>query len=439
MVTTKRGTFDRRNFLRRTAVGAATFALPLLKLDDTPQAAQVPTNLSRIPIKFDYSINLADQKIYEFMDSSATDWNAPNPTKDGYGMSTAKKKPVGKPISETREKSPKPIRLAWCVRKWYEILEDAPPGKLAGKIDVIVPKEQNVKVQVWSVLLLRKDLIDDTSKAALRKKVEDAFAQYEYPAEPDAIDYVRRKLSAEPDIGTEMFSVENTYSLSKVSGTYKDYPQQDDALQKLYMGQLQGAIWTGPGLKEDLFAPEKNYFARRKFRRVLLYSTIEGVPDTAPKSLHQPEPSNKNTDQIIDDILNQEKKMISCSDKSLKKDKWPIMTVLVWPEFMVKWQDVDYDLGCGVHVVLRWPRLLTRNSELNLWAYAQHSPNNLVDDVLYNCIYPSALAGTVIGIVTTNIELALSIFIALLENCVKVQILCLIPGLALITKSGDWH
>src|ERR1017187_7890753 len=104
-------------------------------------------------IQQDYSPNLDGDDVYAFMESKGVDWDAPPPPRTNYHVSNdAQKRPVDS-ISMTPDG--KPLRLFWAVREEYEVVDGQRPGQVFGHFDVVVPKEQQITIQVWWVLLIK--------------------------------------------------------------------------------------------------------------------------------------------------------------------------------------------------------------------------------------------------------------------------------------------
>src|SRR6266404_1305875 len=430
---------DRRRFLKQTGAGAGALVVSAEAHQPDMRRPKASSTGPRIPIQLDYSAYLDKQEVYEFMEGAVDRWDAPL-VKPGYTAWIDHKKLVDT-VKVTKEDMPKPLRLSWGERETWEVYEGLPPGIMVGSFDVVVPKDQQVEVEVLSVLW-----IENNTKATLQDKIKEAFNAYQYKENTDsedAIEYARTKLATETEIKTGMFSVEITFSIVKVSGTRMTHPQQRDALLNLYKGEVRGTILTDPNLPpENLEVKDRSYFAKRHFRAKQLVKDpkpVEGVTANPRPPVHGAEDDKKQSStKIIEDIIKIEREAMNCSLDLIKPPKeWPIMILAAWPEFKVEWRDFTYTIGCGVQFVLRLPVLQTRTTGLELWAYAQYASGQLpaIYQVVETCVFKSALAGGVIGIAMANIEVAVSVFVSLLQQCLAVQVvLCLIPGLALITR-----
>ena len=298
-------------------------------------------------IQREYSPRLDQHVVYEFARGTGPSWDAPNPTKAGYSLS---------PVPPKTASVPGVVPLYWARREWYEVTEG---GQAVGNFDLVVPWHQDLQAIIKNLLFVKDDVT-----AAQRAVIETAFKNYNWPADGDPDDYVATKLAGNPEnIKRSMFSVDCTFSLAKVGPNF-EHDAQKKAVLSVYKDQESGQVWPGPG-QAPVKLGDGGYFKTRPLSpRMVKYEVVDDVPPPNIDPVHEINSSNPSS--AIDTIISEEGSPLDCGT-GYDTSEFPILTLLEYPEFMVEWRDFDYDLGCGVHVVLRLPVLRTRTSELNLW------------------------------------------------------------------------
>ncbi len=379
-----------------------------------------------------FSPNLDRKEVTTFLASVAQTWSDQPPRKPGYDLSLMPMK-LAPP-------SP-PLELAYAVSEKYEVVEGrtgANKGVVVGNFDVVVPVVQRVAMTVASALLVKT-----TATAAQKQAIEAAFQQYSYPLSGDPDDFIRARMAGDPTITKDLFVVAHTFSLDKGGNAAQRHDEQLNALLAQYDGSAQGSVTEAPGGPPQDIHGEQGYFRKRNLEaRHIASKVLDRFPDPNTDQLHQIE--NPGTG-AIDKIAKLEGSAIGCNEDYVLK-QWKVVTLLSFPEFMVVWRDVSFDIGCGIWVTLTVPALQTRQSDINLYAYARYPQNlgALAEKAILTCMLEAALAGAVVGVVLGNFAAAIAAFRALLTECLKDKfsqfVSCMIPGLMLATEpSGPWH
>jgi hypothetical protein len=425
---------NRRLFLQ--SIAATTLIGPI-----ESASAQQPLQSKDIKVPLGYFPNLDNKDIYQFLDSGSTAYDAPPigapknySTKLTNGIVDIKfKRPV-----DTIANFPDPadpLQLSWAVKEHYKAVEGPDEGQLIAEFTVVVTKSVRIKMKVWALLFIK----DGTSES-VRSLIVTAFSNY--PAGSDPLDYTRTQLKAQ-SLSADIFAIAYTFSLEKV-GAVDVEESQKNALLTLYAGKsTNGTVSPDPkGEPQGM----SDYFKKRNIRLILLFRDLPGrVPEKErADTTHQVEKkSNTTSAAILDRMGAADAEKSACG--AVEQHNWPIMTVLVWPEFRVDWRDFTYDIGCGVRVVLRLPVLQTQTSGLELWAYTRY-PKDLgarALDIVGKCAVHAALFGTVIGIVLSDFDAAMAAFVTAFEKCIldhyDETVSCMVPGIGLIqTVQKAW-
>jgi hypothetical protein len=433
---------NRRTFLQNVAA-VSLFALSEAKAQGNSQATGRP------PIQFDFATDLDKDDIYKFLDNTATTkWDAPPIVITNYTQSTAANpKPVGSidkyPDTAAPPLQGAPIRLWWAVQKRCRVFEGAGKGQLVGTPKVVIPRSWQVTIQVFAVLFIYNDntVVTPTIKA----KIENAFNAFQYPnpQHEGPMEYLQRILSGDPTIKADYFSVVNTFSITKVSGSLKAQDDVDLAARNLYGGQTQGTVWTSPNSHEQLNGPN-GFFAKRNIRLVCPeQAEFLGRVPPPEQDPHKVELKQGQNEKDVVQQIAQNDAQGQCSE--LTENDWPILTLAVWPEFKVDWRDFSFDIGCGIRIVLTLPVLEIQISGVDLWVYTKY-PNSWsnVFSTIETCAFDAALSGAVVGVVMWDPVAGLAAFTADFGECITNHLLqtieCMIPGLGLVTKVvTPWH
>jgi hypothetical protein len=400
------------------------------------------------PIHFDYAANLDKDDIYTFLaDDKEMRWKAPavdNLIRQGFELSLITPKPVG-----IIEKFPNdmpgplagaPLRLFWAVQNRCMILQGGGtiPGHRTTPLNLPLYNSWQVTIQISVVLYVKRPKNDPA-----RKAMEKAFDSFQYPRDGDPLDYLKKEwgtiTSVDPKITLEEFSCENTFTINKVPNSFDSHRDMAQAMMGLFDGSTKATIHpTGDPTDE----PIRSFFVRRDIK----FACLEGPPQYVGRISEPPhDPTHEVTlkpgetpDKVIKDIADNDLPPNPDKCGEMKEKDWPILTLLVWPEFKIDWRDFSFNIGCGVRIVLTLPVLQTQISGLDLWAYT-HFPSNAgtyAENVIKTCAIAAALTGAVLGIATSNFVAALEAFNAAFQLCIVDHLTstvdCMMPGLGLM-------
>jgi hypothetical protein len=378
-------------------------------------------------------INLGSPEVFSFArDQSRTKFDAVLPVHLNYSPSGAAKKTAG----EIVETSPKmPLKINWAVQEFYGLYE----GRHAvGAFDVIVSYGQPVTLQIYSFLQLR-----NATSADSKKKIDDAFIEFQFPRDGDPNDYVRARLAADPSIAADDFLIETTWSLIKTDPLIIQEDQKK-AILAIYDGNGNGNIFPGPHTPGASLGGEDGYFKQKNIRALKLREVVlDSIPAKVPDPLHEVE--SVDPDDAMHKAAVKEGNAIECGGKDFEEKHWKIANLVNYPEFRTGWHDVRIKVGCTI-IVLTLPVTETRHSELSLWAYARY-PNNVgkyVETVVEDCVWFAALSAAVIGVALASFNAALIAFRGIFVECIKNKLNqtldCMMPGLLLLSEpTDDWH
>ncbi|WP_293906498.1 hypothetical protein, partial [Phenylobacterium sp.] len=146
-----------------------------------------------------------------------------------------------------------------------------------------------------------------------------------------------------------------------------------------------------------------------------------------------------DVDQIIDGIVSA---IIPGDCGRMTSHSQKLLTLGNWPEFMVEWVPAHIKVGCS-EIVISLPVIRTRISSLNFYFYYSVPSNtgSFVIRICATCGERAALTGAILGLISTQIELAVPTFVELFTRCAESEIKrCVDPGLLLLIESdGPWR
>lgn len=122
-----------------------------------------------------------------------------------------------------------------------------------------------------------------------------------------------------------------------------------------------------------------------------------------------------------------------------------IADLFSYPELMIEMRTVTFKVGC-VHITLSYPVLMTRTTTVVLYALLAHAPVNFDEytrKVVVELIITAAVLAGIVFYATASFTVAYETFkgaitIGLKEIFGK-MIVCLLPEIVVIKKTGDWH
>jgi hypothetical protein len=290
-----------------------------------------------------------------------------------------------------------------------------------------------VIITVSSVLYVANTV---ASNAALLAKIKAGFDSYDPNVDPDPLKYMYSKMGS--DVTSEMFIVRAAFSIQK-NGPPVPLKKQSDFIQDLYSGKVKVVFYDSPGetfgqyreeQRLDLVGPKEEDIGR----------VPQPKPDPHIKELDdQPPPTpaqeNAAADSVVDDLMKAAHGPCVFNDKVQER----VAAVFGWPEFKVDMVDVKIKVGC-VWIIFSLPVPRIRFTSLVLFAYIGF--NNEVEKkvvaAITGCLWRSVAAGAIVGLVTANFAVALGVFEQCFEECMTYQVLCALPGLALIKESSQW-
>jgi hypothetical protein len=274
-------------------------------------------------------------------------------------------------------------------------------------------------------------------------KIQGFFGAYNPKSDGDPNDFAQAKMAADPSITADVFLVAYVFSLTKV-GARVPHDGKRKAALGLITGSTNGRLYDESRNEHPL----GEYLQQKQTNYKLFSTVLVGKPSANPKPkdpVHEVTGNNANAGDLIDGIMQAEAKKTGCEGQ-IRTDQWPLLTLAVWPEVKVTWKDVDINIGCGVHIVLRLPWIYFRTSRLDLWVYVRIPADVAadIDKIISTCLRNSALAPPVLAVALFDLPSAIGIFLGLFTDCVTSHAFktfsCMIPGLALITAVNppDW-
>ena len=342
-------------------------------------------------IQRDHRVDFGSPEIQAFvLDQQRQEWFEKSTPPAGFSGSGATPKLSGRIDSDP---SARAIRLPFCVVETYNVMEGSTPGSpglTVGSFDVNVPVEQPVTVEIYADLFVR-DGTSDAAKAAIIA----AFGAFDPVGGQDPDDYMASALRGDANLQPSMFRT-NLFARVRKGGAPIEHAEERDRKLAPYYGAGPGSVWDRAG-GERKFQGDPGYFVQRKLSAKLVATrTVPSIP-AEPATPYRIEAPAAEFDQALDQRVNREAENASCSGDQYQIQKWKIATLLTFPEFMVIWRDLDIDIGCGVHVVLSYPVLQVRWSDLTLYAFARYPSDlgKLIENAVTDCAWKSALAGAV--------------------------------------------
>lgn len=438
-----------------------------------------------MPVQLDYTPELHQKEILDFLVNTATHFDSSQPTENDYTF------------VESREAGKDQTSLFAILKETYNVLDRT---IVVSNFDAIIPIEQPAILTVRMNLLI----VDSLTDGELRAKIIAAFRAYDPSTGVDVDDYVMNELSQESGLNSDMFQVIPSFALDK-NGNKIEHRNQVNALLALYndikgsgkislTGGSKVVIGTGTSFKTEInvgsvlqttqniqlgivesivdnteltlrrnvvmseanleynigvetkffMAQETNlarYFRRKGFRAVRVRQEFLEAPyNPSNDPVHQIESTNEAD---LDNVIKQDSVGLECGDLEIKKIK--IAEVLAYPEFKTElvWRMVK--IGCVKTLVPWFHKSKIRWTIVTLYACVGHRQNlaNYILHRIETCAEGSALASTVIGIWFGNLASALvafkALFVACIENYVGEEINCIVPDLATLSEKGLWE
>jgi hypothetical protein len=430
---------NRRAFLQNVA------ALSLLNVPDAIGVAANPSQTGRPPIQFDFAANLDRDDLYKYLDSKVTTppWKAPLTVPQGYSRSNVQEKSVGiidKYQADIQSDTLKgtPIRVWWARQKQCRVRQGEGQGQFVGGSGVVIPCSWQVTIEVFAVLLIKND---GSVPAPARTKIEAAFTNFLYPRDGDPLAFIQRTVTNDQTLSTDYFSVVNTFSVTKVAGSFLRKNDQDSTITDLRTGTgtVKGNVWTGPTPSPHI--PMKDYFEQHQVQFSCSDEDFLGRVPAPTQDPHIHKLEDETKEHAVQTIANND---TPTACQNMQPHNWPLLTIDVWPEFQIVMKDCSIDIGCGIHIVLTLPVLQSRISGHDLWVYTNYPKDSpRVDRMVEKCAFEAGLEGAVVGVALFNFPAALSAFLGAFQDCITKRadetIECMVPGLALlISTQKDW-
>ncbi|WP_298671514.1 hypothetical protein [uncultured Sphingomonas sp.] len=381
-------------------------------------------------IQRDHRIDLGSPEIQAFvLNQQSQEWYERSIPPAGFSASGATPKLSGRIDADPNARA---IRMPFCLIETYDVLEGSAPGSpgvTVGTFDVNVPSEQQVVVEVYADLFAR-DGIADAAKTAIIA----AFDAFDPASGQDPDDYMATVLRADAGLQPSMFRTNLFARVRK--GQVVEHTEERDRKLAPYRGAGPGSVWDRSGAEHRLQGDPGYFVQRRLSAKRVGTRLVSSVPVETPNPYRIEAPAAE-FDRALDVVVNREAENASCSGDEYQIQKWKIATLLTFPEFMVVWRDLEINIGCGVHIVLSYPVLQIRWSDLTLYAFARYPSDlgKLIENAVTDCAWKAALAGAVIGVAMGNFASAIAAFKALFTECLKAKfqdvITCMLPGLAL--------
>jgi hypothetical protein len=331
-------------------------------------------------------------------------------------------------VSAAAAQDGKRLSIISAQRAYYRVYRR---GRLLTRFNVVIMTEQPFRYTQIPTLFVK-----DALTAAIKSRIIAAFQGFN-AASGDPIQYAISKL--DKDIAMDSFSVMATYRLDKV-GPPVPHTEQRDHILRLLDGTARGTV-DAAGMEL------KDYMGRQGL--TVLLDRIEDVgnpPPTQKDAVHEqdvPNPIADPGDVFWNGVLGHDNDAkTECKVTAVERDR--ILTLLAWPEFMVKWEDTRIDIGCGVTIVLTLPHLYARVGTLVIWAYIGHTNDQfgLILDQVIMALIKAALSAIVIGLVTENYYAAAAAFEAEFESALwsyaLADLKCLFPGIEVLRQNTAW-
>jgi hypothetical protein len=385
-------------------------------------------------VQLDMSINLDRDDIYDFILSgkNVQDFEPILTKAENAGYTKLSTRVGGKqelPDKNSPDKSfaagiPTAKRLTYFVRR---------KGIIIGEAPVIDVYSNPVIITLSSVLFVANNVV---SNIALANKIKTAFDSYDPKADPDPLKYIYSKMGS--DVSGDMFIVRAAFSLRK-NGSPVALKKQSDFVQDFYAGKVKVVLYKSPSgtwgryveeQRLDLVGPKEEDIGRVPTPK----------PDPHVKELDadpQPTPAQEDAaaSSVIEDLMKAAHGPCVFNTKVQER----IATIFGWPECEIVMVDVKIKIGC-FWVIFSLPVPRFRITSIVLFAFVAHSKEVGHDVVLAltGCLWRSIAAGAIVGLVSWNLPVAIGVFEKCFEECMTYQVLCALPGLALVKESTEW-
>ena len=328
------------------------------------------------------------------------------------------------------------VKEFWSVQQ-ENISETEKNYLLNDKNEVVVVYGQEIEFNPEYRLYFKEGGVNDDVKS----KIRDIIKIYDFQKDGEFIDWLKIKIDEDDKLSEDFFIIDTLIQLTKVNKKKEIDVTQRDALLKLYNDntspQLNSKVDLIPGNEETLFHWAKSLKIKITKTGEELAENFSPITDKNEIEVPKGELNNLDIDNIVDGILG----VLFPSDcGEMRAFKEKLLTLFGWPEFKIDWQDIEIKIGCS-KIIISVPVLKTRNASLVFYIYYQLPVNvdNTLKRIAFVCAERAALAGCVLGIITSNPAAAIIAFGDLFERCILEEVKkCLDPGILTIKEVDDW-
>lgn len=324
---------------------------------------------------------------------------------------------------------------------------------IRSKFDIEVPVRSDVRLDLVAHLM-----VDETLSEDQKRKLQEGMEGFSQDPADDLQTYIVGFVAANVDVFGEGFSHE-TYLIDVGCVINKTNEHVDDQTARAILRHLTRSITLtagNSGSTPSIDVIEIDPMSKRE--RIAaptgpLYNdnepsveddtwNTEGEPPTA--TLDELE---RKVDEFVDDYLRDEAQLMEqlrCSVVVSRKEKKKVATLISWPQVKVVWVRHTYRVGC-VTVSIRLPKLKRRTAFKVLYVVlATHfDVEDWLFDLLLDCAITGAVTASVIGLISANPAVALSVFQSQFKECVwrklsREVFACLSETLIIGTVHSSW-
>lgn len=306
---------------------------------------------------------------------------------------------------------------------------------------VIIVKEQEVKIEASTWIFFKKGTTDNVKHIA-----RDLMHKFTGADSADVERYIKDALLNIPgsENAADIFLLRTGLSLTKSNDPVEINIEQRVRLFEMYEGEGEyshrSIIWPAGG-------GDDNYTYSQWVSDNIIELTLIGVnlaEDPTPvenEYVREIAGDPRNAANVIPIIREITRDLIPTSCGKMHPDQFKLLSVPLLPEVKISWPSKKIKVGC-VWVTITYMVVEFRTAELAAYVYFSLpvSYGASIFVIVKSCAIKSALAAGVMGLLTSNIAVAVVTFKQYFFDCIKSEFLeCVHPGLLLVKECGNWH